>query len=203
MVPRHREFLRSHRNSLRSAPTEFPEPSSLLLVTLYQYGELHHSSGNIGKRFIDIGNSVAAAGGASSTLGIRSRRREALPSAASSFTVFLYRLVALRACSRRWDRPFRLSEEAPSRSLFRRGDACLLPDSRRSFPASPNSFSSLRARTQEHRDGNEATGRGSQGSLLPPMPSVFLRWHGHFGRRAANELGDTRSFYEAFRRAFR
>ena len=178
---RRREFLRSHRNSLRSAPKELPNPSSLFLGTVYQYGKLHPSLGNIVKEFIDT--------------GIRPRRRETLPSAASSFTDFLHLLGGLRAYSRRWDRPFRALEEAPSRSVFRRGDACSLPDARRSLPAYPNSFSSLRARTQERRDGSEAKGSRSQGLVLPPMPSVFLRWHGHFGRRAANELADTRRFW--------
>ena len=160
-APRRREFLRSHRNSLRSAPRKLPKPSRLLLRTVYQDGELHPSLGNIGKT--------------SSRLGVRSRRREALPCAASSFTDFLHYLVAFRACSRRWDWLFRPSEQAPSRSVFRRSDACSRPDSRRSLPAYPNSFSALGARTHEHRVGTRRREAApSDPYSLPCHPCPFV-----------------------------
>ena len=184
---RRREFLRNHRNSLRSAPKELPKPSSLLLVTVYQFGKLHPPMGNIGKRFIDTGNSVAAPGSASQRrefvhgLSAPPRRPRSLFAApGSAFQTIGAGFEPLCVPTRRW---------------------VFAPRVPKPLPAHPNSFSALRARTQERRARNETKGSRSQRSVFLPTPSLSLRRHGHFAKGAASSLGDTRSFYGDLRRA--
>ena len=182
---RRREFLRSHRNPLRSAPKELPNPSSLFLGTVYQYGKLHPSLGNVVKELIDTGNSVAAPGSASQRreflhgLSALPRRPPSLFAAQQSASQTI-RISSnpLRVPTQRCVFVRRLPQVAPSPSEFPQRPPC-------SCTERPN---------KEWGEGKRVAGIRvpSHAIRVPPSPRSLRS-------TAPNELGNTRSFHGGLR----